>query len=327
MLPVDVDLEPYAFDGAAATLVMVRDASARKHAEELRVHQAQLAELRAMVSAALAEQSYPIEVSLQNCTEAIARTLGVELAGIWLADEDGSALNRVAQSCMDPATASDLAEAERAAVDAVAPLRSVDADCGARSAAISGSSGASTFAACPLTLANRLIGVIITVSPITIPKHTTDALASIADPIAHGVDRRRVASALERSESALRQAQKMEVVGRLAGGVAHDFNNLLTVAIGYAELALRRIKPDDPIREDLEAIHKAADRGRNLTRQLLTFSRQQVWRPAEISIANVVEGVGTCSAGSSGTMCRSASTFRPSAGRRWRIKVISSKYF
>ena len=97
-------------------------------------------------------------------------------------------------------------------------------------------------------------------------------------------DRTRAQEALQQTEAQLRQSQKMEAVGRLAGGVAHDFNNLLTVIRGYSELLLARLAPDDPIRKDMVEIKKAADRASGLTRQLLAFSRRQFIAPKVIDL-------------------------------------------
>ncbi|SPE42973.1 PAS/PAC sensor hybrid histidine kinase (modular protein) [Candidatus Sulfopaludibacter sp. SbA3] len=80
-------------------------------------------------------------------------------------------------------------------------------------------------------------------------------------------------------EGQLRQAQKLESVGRLAGGVAHDFNNLLTVINGYSDLALRALHDSDPMRSYAEQIRKAGERATGLTKQLLAFSRKQVIQP------------------------------------------------
>ena len=89
-------------------------------------------------------------------------------------------------------------------------------------------------------------------------------------------------------EDQFRQAQKMEAVGRLAGGVAHDFNNLLTVIGSYADLMLEQLGPDDPWRPDVEEIRSATTAAAGLTKQLLAFSRQQVVLPRRVALEDIV---------------------------------------
>jgi PAS domain S-box-containing protein len=107
-------------------------------------------------------------------------------------------------------------------------------------------------------------------------------------------ERARAEEALRRTEAQLQQSQKMEAVGRLAGGVAHDFNNMLTVIRGYSELVLSRLGQSDPLRKELEEVKKAADRASGLTGQLLAFSRRQFIAPKVLdlnSIINNMEGM------------------------------------
>jgi two-component system cell cycle sensor histidine kinase/response regulator CckA len=110
---------------------------------------------------------------------------------------------------------------------------------------------------------------------------TTEVLELIAEDITE----RRVL------ENQFRQAQKMEAVGRLAGGVAHDFNNLLMVISGYAEVLLEHTRKVDPLYPKIEAIHQATDRATSLTRQLLAFSRKQLLELKVVDLNIIIENM------------------------------------
>ena len=124
----------------------------------------------------------------------------------------------------------------------------------------------------------KVIDILLTASPI---KDASGRIAGISDIVRDISDDKRM-------EQMFRQAQKMEAVGRLAGGVAHDFNNLLGVIIGYTETLLDRIGHNAELRAQAEQIRKAADRAAALTRQLLAFSRQQVLEPKILNLDAVV---------------------------------------
>jgi len=101
-------------------------------------------------------------------------------------------------------------------------------------------------------------------------------------------ERVRAERALASAEAGLRQSQRIESVGRLAGGVAHDFNNVLGVVLGYCESVLRQLGPAHPLQHEVQEIEKAAARGAALTSQLLAFSRQQVLQPRILDVNEVV---------------------------------------
>jgi len=101
-------------------------------------------------------------------------------------------------------------------------------------------------------------------------------------------DYKRAEQALRESDRRLQQAQKLEAIGQLAGGVAHDFNNLLTVISGYTDMLLEDVPPDSELREGLYQIHKAGERAQTLTRQLLAFGRKQVMEPKVLNLNAVI---------------------------------------
>jgi len=132
------------------------------------------------------------------------------------------------------------------------------------------------------TVRRRKDGTLIDVAISVAAIEVQPGLVTGATKISHDI------SKIKRLEEQFRQAQKMEAVGLLAGGVAHDFKNLLTVINGYSEMLLSRLRPDDPMRELLAEINKAGEMAGTLTRQLLAVSRQQVLEPKVLDLNAVV---------------------------------------
>ncbi|MEP6888782.1 MAG: PAS domain S-box protein, partial [Nitrospirales bacterium] len=138
-------------------------------------------------------------------------------------------------------------------------------------------------AAFPILLGGAVEGVLEFFSREVRPSddHILALMAAIGSQVGHLIERKQL-------EEQLRQSQKMEAIGRLAGGIAHDFNNLLTVITGYSEVALSRLRADDPLRMELDEIKQAGNRAAALTSQLLAFSRRQVLQPKVLDLNTVL---------------------------------------
>ena len=235
--------------------------------------------MRREISAALTPQQ-GLEDVLHACARALIRHLDLSAAGIWLPGTDRGALElrASAQRPGNPDGPPQLRMSERE-LDRLMDTRMPYVNT------------LSSFVAQPLVVDDRLLGVVGAFAAQPLDATALSAVAVGAADIARCLDRKQVGDALQQSEEQTRQLQKMEAVGRLAGGVAHDFNNLLTVITGRTHLLLRGLADDDPRRKGIQTIDATAHRAAQLTRQLLAFSRKQVLAPTVLELDEVVEGL------------------------------------
>jgi len=133
----------------------------------------------------------------------------------------------------------------------------------------------------------RLDGTPVTVEVMSVP-FTYQGQPAVQVIVLDITARKQAEETQAKLEGQLRQAQKMESIGRLAGGVAHDFNNLLTVIQGYSDLIQFKMPADNPVRKELEQIQAASRRASALTRQLLAFSRKQILEPTLLNLNELV---------------------------------------
>jgi PAS domain S-box-containing protein len=290
-----------AFRDAAGRVVFweaaVEDVTARRRIEkELRDRASQHAVVAELGQQALAEDDVP--ALIRRAVEVVARTLGVELckvlellpeekafllkAGVgWRAGEVGTA--RVSAGT-DSQAGFTLLNREPVIVDDLPQERRFSGPLLLREHGVV--SGMSVI----IPGRERPYGVLgaHATSRRAFTRDDCHFLQSVANLLAAAIQRQETQQALHEAEAKFLQAQKMEAIGRLAGGVAHDFNNLLTAITGFAELALAHLGEQDPVRRDLEEIRKAGDRAARLTKQLLAFSRRQVLQPRVLDLNTVV---------------------------------------
>jgi predicted ATPase/signal transduction histidine kinase/CheY-like chemotaxis protein len=157
---------------------------------------------------------------------------------------------------------------------------------GSEHAALARNLGMRSLLALPLVARGASLGTLFLVA--ARPHHFQPADITLGAELAGRMSMALESARLAELESLLRQAQKMEAIGRLAGGVAHDFNNVLSVILTSAHFARERLAPQDPACEELEEIGKAAERAAGLTRQLLAFSRHRLAESGVIDINRVV---------------------------------------
>jgi len=278
----------------------LRDAEVRaerRRAQIALLERARLAELTSDVGAALT-QSTDLRAMLQLCAEALVRHLDVAFARVWTLDDASGILELQASAGMY--THIDGAHSRvplgQYKIGAIARDRrphltnQVMGDPQIHDQEWARREGLVAFAGYPLVVHDRVLGVMAMFARHALSEFVPKALASVASAVAVGIERKRAEEALRQSEERLRQGQKMEAVGRLAGGVAHDFNNLLTVITSYSDLLLEDLALDDPKRDDVGEIRKAAEGAAALTRQLLAFSRQQVLEPKVLDLKAIVTG-------------------------------------
>jgi two-component system cell cycle sensor histidine kinase/response regulator CckA len=251
------------------------------------------------INVASGEVRFEIESALEQLREFVGAAGGA----LWRVNQEQSA-------CSMEYVAGDLARRVRALLPAAIPFDDVqpwealragrpivveDAeqmDEGAGLIRRLAPSGVRALVNVPLVYGETLLGFVGFAS--SEPRRWTDdelsLLKLVAQVFTNALRRQEDERALQSLHEQLLQSQKMEAIGRLAGGVAHDFNNLLTGITGYAELAMGTLSEDDPLHDDLDEILSASKRAASLTSQLLAFSRRQIIHPQILDLNEVVRG-------------------------------------
>ncbi len=288
------------------------DITERKRTEEvLRASRRRAASQRAAIAELALDPhivSGDFDLAIQRIAEVAATTIAVARASIWKLSEDGAELN-----CLTLYEADAQAHTRGATLKtSVFPhyfeailrenwICAEDAQGDPRTSELAESYlaplGITSMLDAGILIEGRLVGVICLEHMGRLRKWHSDeesfatTLAAIVAQLLLNSECKRTGEEREKLQAQLLQSQKMESVGRLAGGVAHDYNNMLGVIMGYTELAKYKLHPHDPLHADLEEILKAARRSMEVTRQLLAFAREQTIRPRILNLNESVESM------------------------------------
>ena len=230
-----------------------------------------------------------LDKAMARVVEALGDTLGWERGECWLLDRDA---NRLRCACTWRADGGPVGEPEAAGGELTARRGAGLVGRAWESGQAQWTAADGTVLAVPLRGTREVLGVVVLgATERAVDEDLLTALADAAGRIGLFLERREADEALHRAEEQLRQALKMEAVGKLAGGVAHDFNNLLTVILGRCAILLPRLQADTPVHRGVALIHQTAQRAAALTRQLLAFSRKQVLKPQALDLTVVVDDI------------------------------------
>ena len=284
------------FVGRTAEIVLATDITERLQSEEQRARRLNQTALRADVSVALSEPEGSLRKIIQICVESVTRNLSAALARIWTLNQKDNVLELQASAGLythingahSHVPVGDLKIGRIAQNKAPHLTNDVMNDPEISDKNWARENGIVAFAGYPLMVEDRLVGVLAMFSHRPLEPDTLEILESVAEIISQAIERKRTEAALRNTEEQLRQSQRLEAIGQLAGGVAHDFNNLLTAIIGYSDISMGRLMTEDPLYGTLNEIKKAGERAANLTRQLLAFSRKQVLMPRVLDLNRIV---------------------------------------
>jgi two-component system cell cycle sensor histidine kinase/response regulator CckA len=296
---IEVVSKAHTYKGQPILATAIRNITARKRVEHSQ--RVQLAISQILFEARTLDDAMP------QLLEAVCETMEGVLAYVWLVDRDAKVLRWMTKWSEPGVQAEELERASRAMTFALGegwpgsvwksgrPAWIQDfAEAGklprTSLATEGGLLGAFAF---PLGSRSDISGVVECFSR-ELRQPDNDVFQMMADigmKIGQFIDRKRTEEALQESEQQLRQAVKLEAIGRLAGGIAHDFNNVLTVITGYGTMLLPSLEGDSVSRARMMEILKAANRAAALTHQLLAFSRRQVLQPRILDLNAVVASI------------------------------------